>query len=110
MDLDGDFSWLGLTSECVAELEQELATFERKSIDELRRLRWLKHIPVREMTVDAQRRLRAISAELEGLWQLHLSRHRWRVWGWFEDPMFYVVWWDPNHNVCTGNSRKRRAE
>lgn len=109
LDKDGLFSWLKLEPGDVAQLENELVAFEERTLAELRRLRWLKLIPLDDMTVKGQSRLQEISDEKEGLWQLHLAYGKWRIWGYFEDPAFYIVWWDPNHDVCTGKSVKRKA-
>jgi hypothetical protein len=109
LDLEGTFSWLKLGAADVAQLERELVEFETKTLNELKHLRWLKLIPVSDMTPDGKRRFNEISAEPEGLWQLHLAYGKWRVWGHFEDPSFYIVWWDPNHAVCTGKSVNRKV-
>lgn len=40
-------------------------------------------------------------------WQFGLRRDRvWRVHGFLIDDTFYVVWFDPNHDLCdlTGNT------
>lgn len=61
------------------------------------------------MTVDGRRRLAKINKQEDGLWQLHLKHKKWRVWGYFEDPEFFFLWWDSDHAVATGKSRKRKS-
>ena len=54
LDHCGSFGCQRLVAANVAELEQELATFQDRSIDELKRLNWLKFVPSGDMTASAQ--------------------------------------------------------
>src|SRR6266542_2997081 len=96
LDLDSTckFSWQMLEACDVAELERELVKFQNWKISTLRRKGWLKFIGKESMKVEAQRRLAEINKLENGLWQLHLHRDKWRVWGYFEEPEFYFLWWD----------------
>ncbi len=91
-----------------AELETELEVFQDEPIYMLKRKRWLKFIPVAEMTAKGQKALGEVNEQEEGLWQLHLLRHRWRIWGYFEDPEFYFLFWDLATTSPPGESRRRR--
>lgn len=109
----GDFSWLDLDTGLIAALESELVEFETRPLHELKQLKWLKFIESDEFTPKGQKAFDRISdkrmgGDTEGLWQLHLATGRWRIWGHFEDPMFFMVWWDPEHEACTGKSVSRR--
>lgn len=108
LDYDGKFACRTLVGNDVPELERELVAFQQEPIWSLRRKNWLKFVPADEMTQDGQRRLFQVSKQEDGLWQLHLQRHKWRVWGYFEDPEFFFLWWDGDHGVATGRCRKRR--
>lgn len=113
LNKEGAFSWLDLSPDAIAALETELVEFENRPLHELKNLRWLKFIEAEEFTPKGRRAFSEIAdkrmgGDTEGLWQLHLATSRWRIWGHFEDPMFYVVWWDPDHDACTGKSVKRR--
>lgn len=111
LDHDGDFGWHTLELCDVKGLEREITSFQEIPIQELLRLDWLKFIPAKDMTMDGRNRLVEISSEGsddEGLWQLHLHRDKWRVWGYFDDPEFSFLWWDKHHAVATGASRRTR--
>lgn len=110
VDYGGTWGWLNLQSSDAKDLNAELVQFEREQIYVLKRRRWLKFIPMKDMRPGVEDRLREIGREDEGLWQLHLSRNKWRVWGFYEEPVFYILWWDSRHDVCTGRSRQRRSD
>lgn len=109
LDHGGRFGCQQLVQVDAPRLERELVAFQSEPIWSLRRKRWLKFVPVADMTPDGQRRLAEVSEQEDGLWQLHLARDKWRVWGYFEDPEFFFLWWDNEHGVATGRSRSRRA-
>lgn len=108
MDFEGTWGWAKLVSVDCERLHQELQAFEDETLAFLKQRRWLKLIPPQDMTQGAVRRLRELGRDdPEGLWQLHLAHDKWRVWGFLEEPLFYVLWWDPDHSVATGKSRSR---
>jgi hypothetical protein len=90
-------------------LERELVAFQDEPIWSLRKKNWLKFVPGEDMTHDGQRRLTEVNPQEEGLWQLHLGQNKWRVWGYFEEPEFFFLWWDSNHGAATGKSRRRSS-
>jgi hypothetical protein len=109
LDKEGEFGWQNLSEDCLVDLERELEEFQSRPLSVLRReLKWLKYIGSTEMAPAAQKRLSQIANKETGLWQLHLGHDRWRVWGYFEDPEYYFVWWDPDHLVCPGKYRRHR--
>jgi hypothetical protein len=107
LEHDGDFGWQKLTVGCADILEKEVCVFQETPIHELRSKKWLKFIPISDMKIPAQNRLRRISKQQDGLWQLHLHHDKWRIWGYYEEPNFAFLWWDPDHGVATGASRRR---
>jgi hypothetical protein len=109
LDHEGEFGWQKLEPAQVQELEEEMVIFQQTPIYELIRLRWLKFIGTSEMTIAGQTRLATVSPQEDGLWQLHLQRHLWRIWGYYEEPEFTFLWWDSRHEVCVGASRHRRT-
>ena len=109
LDHEGEFGWHHLALEDVEELEQEVVAFQNDPIHELRRKGWLKFIRIEDMTAAAQKRLRTVNRQENGLWQLHLARYKWRIWGYFEDPRFSFLWWDRDHAVASGRSRQRNT-
>ncbi len=109
IDFTSEWGWQNLDPADAEELKQELVVFEREPLRTLKDKRWVKFIPTKDMEHRAAERLHELERDEEGLWQLHLSRHKWRVWGFLEDASFHIFWWDPEHNVCTGHSRTRRS-
>jgi hypothetical protein len=110
LDHDGAFGCNTLAADDVKGLETELVAFQMQPIYALRAKKWLKFVPIGDMTLDGRKRLSQISDDQEdGLWQLHLGRWKWRVWGYFEDPEFFFLWWDSRHTVATGKSRNRQS-
>ncbi len=107
LDHEGQFGWQTLALDQVQELEREIVDFQQAPIYELRKKNWLKFIGADEMTPAGRERLSELNDQENGLWQLHLARHKWRVWGYFEEPEFSFVWWDCEHAVATGRSRHR---
>jgi hypothetical protein len=109
LDYGTTFNCQKLLRTDVQGLESELASFQRVTIAALERKRWLKFIPAEQMTPEGRRALAEVNPQEEGLWQLHLLRYRWRVWGYFENPEFFFLWWDGDHAVATGKWRKRKS-
>lgn len=109
LDHTTSFSCQTLLRADAEELERELAEFQDETIPALKSKRWLKYINRREMTPDGRSALAEVSQDEEGLWQLHLKRHKWRIWGYFDDPEFFFVFWDCDHNIATGKSRTRSS-
>jgi len=110
LDYEGQFACQTLDLADIPDLERELQAFQREPIHSLRQRHWLKYIPGDEMTSDGRKRLAEVSEQEDGLWQLDLQRNKWRIWGYFEDPEFYFLWWDGGHAVATGRSRRRRSQ
>jgi hypothetical protein len=109
LDHEGQFGCQNLPATDARGLEAEFAIFQKETISSLLHKRWLKFIDVDEMTPDGQEGLSKVNEQENGLWQLHLQRHKWRVWGYFEDPEFFFLWWDGHHGVATGHSRHRKT-
>ena len=109
LDHESRFGCQTLLRDDARELEAELAILQTETIDSLLRKRWLKFIRADEMTPDGQKALATVSRKQEeGLWQLHLKRYKWRIWGYFDKPEFFFLWWDSDHGVATGKWRHRR--
>jgi hypothetical protein len=109
LDHETEFGCQTLVSTDVKALEQELAVFQREPIWRLRRNEWLKFIPAKDMTRAGQEALQRINKQEEGLWQLHLHDERWRIYGYYEEPEYFFLWWDGGKKVATGRSRRRTS-
>jgi hypothetical protein len=106
---DGQFGCQTLALQDVPGLERELVTFQKMPIWELKMKGWLKFIGAEEMTAEGQQCFASLNSQDNGLWQLHLHRDKWRIWGYFETPEFFFLWWDSKHAVAVGRSRHRKA-
>jgi hypothetical protein len=109
LDHETSFSCGALLHTDVRELEKELAILQREPISTLLGKRWLKFIGASEMTPEGQKALAEVSKQENGLWQLHLKRYKWRVWGYFDEPEFSFLFWDAGHEIATGKSRHRKT-
>lgn len=109
LDHATDFACHTLVGTDVQTLEGELERFQKEPIYQLRRKDWLKFIGKDEMTPTGQKALSQVSTQEDGLWQLHLGQHKWRIWGHFDQPEFFFLFWDPDHQIATGKSRRRRS-
>jgi hypothetical protein len=109
LDHETEFGCHTLLGADARNLEGELEVFQQEKISVLRHKKWLKFIGEDDMTPAGRKALAEVNAQENGLWQLHLHRNKWRVWGYFEDPEFFFVWWDDNHDVATGRSRRRKS-
>jgi hypothetical protein len=59
-----------------------------------------KPIPWESFSGPAQKRLVEIELDdYDGLWELRVSGKQ-RLWGILDRNIFYIVWWDPEHEVC----------
>lgn len=112
LDYDGGprrrrWSWLHLDDDQRTVLKM-LATMEQRTWDEAAgtgNVGTCKRIPAEDLCRDAQHRL--VDLELDdqvGLWEIRVTS-RARLWGVRLDAVFYVLWWDPNHEVCPGTRR-----
>jgi hypothetical protein len=108
LDYGGLFACRTLAPVDAPGLEQELVVFQQHPIYKLLEHNWLKFISTEEMTADGRKRLLEVNPQESGLWQLHLHRDKWRIWGYYEPPEFCFLWWDSTHGVATGRSRSRK--
>jgi hypothetical protein len=106
VDLLGTWGWSKLREDHHVDLHTDLVEFETTPIHDLKRAKRLKSIGVVSLERRAKDRLKTLDYwnEIDPLWELVLPSNR-RVWGDLRQSMFYVLWWDPGHSVCTGNSR-----
>jgi len=56
-------------------------------------------IKVADICSAAQQRLEALSLMLEDVVSLRLSARE-RVYGYLENGVLIVLWWDPDHQIC----------
>jgi hypothetical protein len=103
VDFDGEWGWDKLDADHVDKLHQLITTFEGESLADLKHGKQAKPIPVNQLCQDAQRRLPRIGlGDRERLWELRFGHKKWRAWGIVEGSTFNLLWWDPQHTVCSG--------
>jgi hypothetical protein len=106
MDLDGTWSWTTITQAGLVDAHSKLRQIEE--------LTWaeacvggkpVKRIPVANICKDAQKRLQDLKLnDVDDVWELHLTGLC-RIWGLRVDPVFMLVWWDPDHTVCPSKKK-----
>lgn len=69
-----------------------------------RRSRALHHEqPVNSICAEAQRRLEELQVDVENLFRLRHGNLI-RVWGYLAGPVFRILWYDREHQVCPGDN------
>jgi hypothetical protein len=99
LDLDGPHGWRACDAEHLAQLQRQLVELEGETLAYLQRERRAKLIPVSDLRPPPQERLLELGLEFDELWELRLLS-KWRVWGTVEGSVFFVLWWDPEEDVC----------
>jgi hypothetical protein len=114
IDLDGTWGWTTLDQADAEALHRELVELERDTRRKLEVENKLNRIPCQDLCSEAQQRLIDRKHEQwEDLWQLVLrsgGRDKWRAWGRAEGDHFYLLWWDPQHTVCSHGPAKGTAK
>ena len=105
MDHDGDFSWAGLSTDDVRLVAQRCKSWETLRAGEFIGQTGTKPIPFVNMSPVAQKRAAEIELDVfDGLWELRLGGKQ-RIWGLLDGHVFYIVWWDPDHQVCPSTKK-----
>lgn len=111
----GKWSW-GINQPDVMKIMEFLAAAEKRTWKEIRRdmaggnrRRGEKHkfIPLSSVCKEAQDRLAELELDdQDNLFRFRLSGTE-RLWGVLlpDDHMFYILWWDPDHQVCPSADR-----
>lgn len=105
IDHDGPFAWSGLSPAEVEKIRNRCRDWESMRLGELSNVSGNKPIPAGSFSADAKKRWKEIELDdYDGLWELRLGGKP-RVWGVLKHNIFYLVWWDPEHQVCPANLR-----
>ena len=107
MDHGGPWNWRTLPAEKLHEILDKLAGWEGKT--------WAQvigedsahqhSVPLAELIKPARDRLRELSLDdLDDLFRFRLGAME-RLWGVPLDNVFYLLWWDPDHEVCPSKKR-----
>jgi hypothetical protein len=107
MDHDGPWSWKTLPPEKLREILEKLAGWEKKTWGQVHGdAHDSQHsVDLARLIKPARDRLRELDLDdLDSLFRFRLSGEE-RLWGVPLDNVFYVLWWDPNHEVCPSKKR-----
>ena len=107
MDFEGVWGWhqnRKISTNTLLEIRTKLAQFESMT--------WLEiegskshFIEVTSLDKKAQKRLEEIKQDdIEQLFSLRLSGKQ-RIWGIRLGPIFKILWWDPEHEICKSNKK-----
>lgn len=105
MDHDGPWSWANVSPEHIQRVAAACKGFESLKVGEFMGLPGNKPIPFENLSSEAQKRLQDINLDhFDELWELRLGG-KLRTWGLLHVNVFYIVWWDPEHEVCPSEKK-----
>lgn len=104
---DGPWSWHAITKVQLVEAREKLSSFEESTWADLSigRTPRLTRIPRQNLDPQAQKRLTALRMDdFNDVYEMRLTG-KCRIWGVREEPVFLLLWWDPDHTVCPSHLR-----
>ena len=107
IDLEGPFGWLNIESiKKTGEIIEKLKEFESMTWKEITNIRKNNHfVEIENFSNLAKNRLREIERDdCDEFFSLRLTGLN-RIWGRIEFGIFYILWWDPNHEVCPSHKK-----
>lgn len=95
------FGWHRITGDTLKYIRERLAQFETMTWAEiLIKAKKQNHsIKVEAICTSAQRRLDSLKLFIEDVVSLRLSARE-RVYGYLENGVLILLWWDPEHQIC----------
>lgn len=101
LELVDPYGWHRLSAEKLLDIRQKLAHFETMRWSELLvQAKKRNHsIKISEISPEARDRLDLIGIALDEVVSLRLSGKE-RVFGYLENGVLELLWWDPDHQVC----------
>ena len=61
-------------------------------------------VEVSKLDKRARKRLEELGVEVDELFRFRLNGTQ-RVWGIRDREVFYILWWDPNHEICPSSKK-----
>lgn len=99
MDLGGPWGWHDMQPKEIQEVLAKIFTLQKLSWQELR----AQHshlVDVKNIISKAQNRLREIEKDdIDQLFSLRINAKN-RLWGIKEGNIFWLLWWDAQHEIC----------
>ncbi len=104
IDRAGPWGWDHFDSSLIQEVFQKIFDCQKLTWQDLRNNG--SHFVDREgLCTDAQKRLIQLQKEdLDQLFSLRLTGRK-RIWGIKEGNILWLLWWDPNHEVCPSHKK-----
>ena len=102
MDMEGPWSWDKIERKQLLEVQKKLSGLESNSWNEIlvRDKHFFHSIAIEDLIVEAQQRLLYLRLDdLDQLISLRINGPN-RVWGYRKEHILYLLWWDPDHEVC----------
>lgn len=104
MDSKGPWGWNGIDSIQLQEIFQRIFDSQKITWQELRNT-GSHYVEKEALCPEAQRRLIEIQKDdLDQLFSLRVTGRK-RIWGIKEGKIFWLLWWDPNHEVCPSHKK-----
>ena len=99
MDFDGRWGWVTFKPVHLQKLLARLLECQKLTWQELRGSG--SHcVSLNLITNDARKRLEFLQCDdIEELYSLRLTSKE-RIWGIKDGAIFWLLWWDPNHEIC----------
>ncbi len=98
-----NYAWHDDTTHCVRALAKKLQDYERMTWAEVKRR---DHpVPLPSLVVAARNRLGELGQDdVSEVWRLRFTGKQ-RLWGLRQGEVFQVLWWDPEHKVCSSKKK-----
>ena len=108
VDMLGPWGWFNIKEKdkgVLLDIRNRLGEFERMTWGEIGKKNQNHPIPVDKIANKAQKRLKEINLDfVENLYSLRITKQS-RLWGYRDNNMFYILWWDPEHTVYSSKKR-----
>ena len=106
LQLVNPYGWHDVTGPKLLDIRQKLANYESMTWKQiLKDHEYNHHVDVNRINSNARKRLSQIGFDsVDQLLRLRLTGTE-RVWGYRIGPVFHIIWWDPNHEICPSKLR-----
>ncbi len=104
MDMNGKWGWSSFEALNIKHFLGKLFESQKLTWQELRQ-NGSHQISVDQIVTDARKRLQILQLdEWEELYSIRIAGKP-RLWGIKESSIFWILWWDPNHEICPSNKK-----
>jgi len=104
MDTDGSWGWKNISPLQLRGIFRKIFSCQKLTWQNLR-TSGSHLVDLKDLYPKAQKRLLQIEKDdQDQLYSLRLSGKE-RIWGIKDGNIFWLLWWDPNHEVCPSNKK-----